>query len=78
MCIIVFIRLRDRRSAEQNRPRGIRSWLRQYFGNDETNYIDGQWEPPSYEKGNKNIEREAVDSKNKGYGIRRPGDHQVS
>lgn len=63
MCIIVFVRLRDRRSAERNHPRGIRSWLRLYFSNDESNHGDGQLEPPSFENANKKVEREAADSK---------------
>ncbi len=61
MCIFVFIRLRDRSSTKQHRPRGIRSWLREFFGNDEGIGGNGQWEPPSYEKANKQVEQEVVD-----------------
>lgn len=63
MCIVIFIRVRIRRSAEHH-PRGIRSWLRHHFANAEeghSNGDDGQWQLPSYEGSNENVEREIVD-----------------
>ena len=56
MCVIVFIRMRNRQSAE-NHPRGIRSWLRYPFTHNRNS--NSQPKPPSYEKANKHDKREA-------------------
>lgn len=58
MCIVIFIRVRDRKSATY--PHGKRSWLRQHFANDKDGHANGQWELPSYKEANEKVEREAL------------------
>lgn len=72
MCLIVFIRVRNRKSAE-NYPCGIRLWLRQHFANGKNSHCNRHRKPPSYEEANGSIERETEDPTAKDAQVRRSG-----
>ena len=64
ICIIIFGRIRDRRTAE-NHPCGVRSWLRYHFahegnGNDQSKFL-------LYEKVDKHDKRENGGPEHSGY-----------
>ena len=68
MCLIVFIRPRNR-SAEQTRAREIRAWLRMYLGIDNYDYGDDQSPHlPPYGKGDERIEQLVASLNTRGTG----------